>query len=638
MPQPSLFQSDPEPAAYPGEPAVWVKQVVIVPKRELGVTPIRDISFRLGLNVINARLPSDPDTTAFGHNVGKTLLVRLIRYCLGDEQYAGSRVRSRIRAVSGEAAVIAVLRVRNADWAVCRSLASAKQSCCLQTTDRHDLLAEAGAFLPYSDFEKALHALRPTELDHVRVGRTDRVPAWTDLLGWLIRDQRCRYTSHNTWRHKDDDSDPDVLRDTDANLVSRVVLNLFDREEYDATNDMDAARTKLRQTQGQLDDLRQQQAQMVKLLAEEAEIIADFGEGEIAHAAIRSAIEDRKRSFVEQISRLPEAKAVADAEADLVVRRQRRDKTEGGLEQRQRDLKRLQGELELAQKPDEKEALAAQRHKLSCGLGECRYLVNDPKYPDPTREDRINEKKEVIEQTEREIAAITAEHDQHKAAVRSAETAVAVAEAKFANAAGESRQAVSQCDFLLKRFQKYVTSSATRDQLERDRQSTEAALKELEKRREARADTRTRQLVRLNHCFQEVMNGLIRRSGGKLSLDLKSGIASNPEASSGEAMGSAGRVVGFDLVSLVASVDGFGSHPRFLIHDSPREADLNELIYRNLFQFVLKLETRFPDHQPAFQYILTTTSPPPDFIRGEYIRETLHDESPDGRLLRFEFE
>jgi hypothetical protein len=638
MIQPNLFPPDPEPVVYPGEPALWIKRIVILPAKQAVSPPIRDISFRLGLNVINTSQPTDPDTVAFGHNVGKTLLMRLIRYCLGDEQYAGPRVRSRIRAQMGDGCVLALVRVQGEDWGVVRSLSSARQSFSLKTANWHDLLGDHTALSSFADYEQALNRLRPSGLDYVRVGRNNRVPAWTDLLGWLIRDQRCRFTNHNTWRDKDDDSEPDVLLDTDANLVARIVMNLFDREEYDATDELERERATLKQLQTQLAELRVEQDRTAQLLGEEAGILTDFGDGDIAHATIRSGIEERRKKYAAQIEELAESKALTDAEGRLLARRRERDKTEGAIEQRKRDLARLHQELELAQKPDEASALAARRQSLACGHKDCHYLLYNSTTPDPTRDDRIIERKDEIKRVEQELAAVTAELDQQNAAVRDAEGAVRTSKSVYDEAASEPRQNVLRCDFLLRRFEKFVASRTTRDDLDRRRQATETKIKELDQRRKTRADSRRQQLERLNEVFQEVMLGLLRRQTGKLSLDLVSGIAPNPEASSGEALGSAGRVVGFDLMCLAASLDGHGHHPRFLVHDSPREADLNELIYRNLFRYVLSLEGRFPGCAPAFQYILTTTSPPPDLVTVEHIRETLHDETPSGRLLGFEFE
>ncbi|MGY8690440.1 MAG: hypothetical protein ACKVHP_22225, partial [Verrucomicrobiales bacterium] len=41
--------------------------------------------------------------------------------------------------------------------------------------------------------------------------------------------------------------------------------------------------------------------------------------------------------------------------------------------------------------------------------------------------------------------------------------------------------------------------------------------------------------------------------------------------------------LGFDLTVFLASIKGQGHHPRFLIHDSPREADMDANLYRRLF-------------------------------------------------------
>jgi hypothetical protein len=183
----------------------------------------------------------------------------------------------------------------------------------------------------------------------------------------------------------------------------------------------------------------------------------------------------------------------------------------------------------------------------------------------------------------------------------------------------------------------FVRSVSRRNEVESQRLAAENRIKDLEQQREARANSRKKQMTRLNEIFREVTNGLIRRATGKLSLDLRSGLVPNPDNSSREAFGSAGQVVGFDLTCLSAAINGHASHPRLLVHDSPREADLNELIYRNLFRYVLSLEARFPEQEPAFQYIITTTSPPPQIVKPEHIRETLHDEAPGGRLLGFEF-
>lgn len=637
MTQRNLFPSEPEAAVFPGEPPIWIQRLVILPARRTGVDPIRNIEFRRGLNVINTKMTQDTESTAFGHNVGKTLLVRMIRYALGDEQYASQRIRSRIREKMAEGTVLANVRVKGSTWCVARSLILPRQSFCLQSDNWQDLLAEPGTLRPFADFQSALDQLLPSDFTSVRVARGRRHPAWTDLLGWLIRDQHCRYTSHNTWRFQEDESDPDVLLDSEANLIVRVAMRVFDRKEYELTDQLEQLRAQLRQHQNDLAHIRQERERTAQLMTEEAGISPDLAEGDLGQAAIREQIEQQRTTFQEQLGRLQEATALEETEQQLIARRAERDRIGGRIEQLQRDLQRARDALALAQVPDNQEALAQRRRELSCGLEGCLHLTATSLPPDPNRQDRIREHQADIQRTESEIAVATAESDQKKAAVRDAESLVRDAKSRLERAASEPRQNIARCSFLLRRLDAFAASLVRRETVEGQRRSTESQIQQIEQQREARATSRKRQLERLNETFQEVANGLIRRSMGKLSLDLRSGLVPNPDGLSGEAFGSAGHVVGFDLTCLSASINGHGLHPRLLIHDSPREADLNELIYRNLFRYGLSLEARFPGEAPTFQYIITTTSPPPDVVKAEHIRETLHDETASGRLLGFEF-
>ena len=587
--------------------------------------------------MINTKKTQDVEGDAFGHNVGKTLLVRMIRYALGDDHFANSRIRSQVKEHLPDGCVFAQVRVNATTWCVARSMGKPRESFCLPTDNWQSLLAEPSCLRPFTEFASALGTLVPSEFSSVRVARGSRQPTWLDLLGWLIRDQHCRYTSHNTWRYQADDSDPEVLLDSEANLIIRLVMNIFDRKEYDYTDELDGLRIRLRHYQNELSQIRQDRERTAKLISEEAGISEDLTEGDLAQSAIRGKIEDQREAEESQLERLPEATALDAAEHDLVARRSERDKIEGRIEQLRRDLILANDRLTLAQTPDQKESLAQRYKALSCGLEGCLHLTSTSLPPDPNRQDRIQEFQENIQRLNHEILIATAEFDQKLAAVRELEQVAQAAKQDFKRAAAGPRQKIARCDLLLFQLDAFARAASRRNEIETQRQATEARIKEIDQQREARAKSRKKQMAQLNEIFQEVTNGLIRRSTGKLSLDLRSGLVPNPNSSSGEAFGSAGQVVGFDLTCLSAGINGHSRHPRFLIHDSPREADLNELIYRNLFRFVLSLETRFPDREPAFQYIVTTTSPPPEIVEQKHIRETLHDETPSGRLLGFDF-
>lgn len=103
---------------------------------------------------------------------------------------------------------------------------------------------------------------------------------------------------------------------------------------------------------------------------------------------------------------------------------------------------------------------------------------------------------------------------------------------------------------------------------------------------------------------------------------------------SGEARATSGLVHGLDLACLRASIAGLGFFPRFLIHDSPREGDLEPHTYAKLFEFAAGLETAFDGREPSFQYIVTTTTRPPEsFAGGRYVCLELDARQESGVLL-----
>jgi hypothetical protein len=99
-------------------------------------------------------------------------------------------------------------------------------------------------------------------------------------------------------------------------------------------------------------------------------------------------------------------------------------------------------------------------------------------------------------------------------------------------------------------------------------------------------------------------------------------------------------VLGFDISSVAASVAGIGHHPRVLLHDSPREGDMEEPLFHRLFQIARNLELLFGEREPSFQYIVTTTTPPPPELAdetGPFVRITLDARTDAGHLLGASF-
>ena len=77
-----------------------------------------------------------------------------------------------------------------------------------------------------------------------------------------------------------------------------------------------------------------------------------------------------------------------------------------------------------------------------------------------------------------------------------------------------------------------------------------------------------------------------------------------------------------DIAILIESASTDVHHPGFLMHDSPREADLNIRIYERMLEVALSQmrELESEDSVP-FQYIVTTTTPPAKQMKGKFIKK-----------------
>ncbi len=82
---------------------------------------------------------------------------------------------------------------------------------------------------------------------------------------------------------------------------------------------------------------------------------------------------------------------------------------------------------------------------------------------------------------------------------------------------------------------------------------------------------------------------------------------------------------------MLCAAEGTSSAPAFLVHDSPREGDLDSWTYARLFETAYPLGPK--EETAPFQYIVTTTTEPPEGeIRGR-VRANLSARSDETRFF-----
>jgi hypothetical protein len=78
-----------------------------------------------------------------------------------------------------------------------------------------------------------------------------------------------------------------------------------------------------------------------------------------------------------------------------------------------------------------------------------------------------------------------------------------------------------------------------------------------------------------------------------------------------------------DITCLLDSTNADSFHPGFLLHDSPREAEMSEKLFWAL------TATARGDQNGPFQYVVTTSTSVPTELTA-FVRLELHSRSPEG--------
>lgn len=651
MPSPTLFPLDRPLVLAVDRPApvLWLRRLVIVSALDAPM-PIREISFRRGLNIIQTRQRTAGETHIVGHSVGKTLLMRLIRYTLGEQHFAVSNVRSRIAGLFPTAQVITHWKVLEQDWIVVRPLQEGRssKSFAVRADDWRTAIQEGQTHLSFADFLTAVSESALSTLAEFTLARARRAPKWLDVLGWLARDYECGYRAPNEWRHEDADSGTGLDRD-DNSLILQWMADLMGTEEIalkknhqqlldqrqDAKAKRDAAQKTVDVTGPGL---------LTKLELTGAEAVGNQEDGLFAIRIVETAddkiasLKRLKEERVEQSS-LSALEAAEEAAKESLIA------AEAEVRSVIKQIELLNARIEKLDKADSPTLYALRSPYEGCPSEQCPMKLENRPIPqgDPAKEHNLAQVREELEQYQQELPEKETHRDSQKTAYANAEGA---RKAENGRVAGET----SGIDQDIGRWQSYVTDARSYSSARNTVQETSATIESLDRQitesyqvQETVREGNQARLNRFSECYAQILKEVFGGSAdGKIALDGR-GLHPAPDhrlAPNGAALSIMTTVLAFDLSMLAASIEGNGSHPRLLIHDSPREGDMEEPLFHQLFRVARSLELLFGGEEPSFQYIVTTTtSPPPELAdeAGPFVRLTLDARKPEEHLLGISF-
>jgi hypothetical protein len=655
------------PSAERAAPAFWVRRIRILRELKAGDEHVvRDVELRRGLNIVwAAHHSAGADNKLFrdgvaGHTAGKSTFCRLLRHVLGDGGFAPDGVKRRIRSKLPTAWVAAEVVVGDVPWVVARPLGIGRSPFCLRDGSIDGVTDENAARLDYQEFVDALAGGTMALLASTQFPSTDKDKpvAWAHVLPWLIRDQDCRFADFVEWRHSGSGSEAPALNAEERQFLVRTVLGLIsddERKELQRNAQLVADKEEATRTAPMLRHQAETDRQrLINALGKDLPLTST----PLFASAARAELDARR----EDLRKRTEVLKAGDQREQLQAAVEAASKKEGELKQKLTDVQErldgvqgVVGELAGTQQSGLLAALPPPRGFCNVPLRvarehNCPLVVNHPadlaakrsevaaKNSEQVAVEELAAERRIVaalqqekSRIEREIEAAERTTKNARRNFLSANTAYTDATSKLRDegsklhrigelidgAEGAAKDAASKADSI-KQLAKDIEESYAHQMKIREAQETAIGLFS------ARFDYVVRALIG-DHVL-----GRVDTSGRSLALTVEE------HGERDSTFIATMKVLSFDLAAVLASIEGHGAFPRFLVHDGPREADMAPDVYERLFLLAEEVEKCFKG-EPAFQYIVTTTTTPPEkFIKRDapWLRLQLSGLPAQERLLR----
>ena len=617
-------------------PRLWIRRLVIWSSQNHD--PIRDIALRPGLNIVWSP-DADADGSPMGHGGGKTIFCRLIRYCLGEDSFGNDSQRQRIAEVIPDARVGAEIMLDGELWNVIRPIGAGARSGRHCATRGGSLEALIQSDLPNPTMrplrEAIVNAIMPSAAPHMPVG-SNFDDAWEASLGWMTRDQECRLRDVLEWRSPETQSRSPSrnMSKADRLRVVRLLLKALQQDEIDA-----ARRAHSHKQRAEESARRKQRVEWLR--DDVARDLHDIFGGNPAddaspdfwaRRATAAASSEKLRADPEMEDKLRVARALVEKKDDSF------GKTTQRLIQIDAVLPELTERLRIFSQQLPRAALriqdASDPRCSTCGQSvdpeakafiamrkaEFDELIGDQRKAEDQKNGLLAE-----QQAEKGNAALAQQQfDRAKAALTVLEQTAKSSADAIASATGYIT--------LTKRYPGYLAEIARHDEDMKHALASEAG----ERRKADDSRLAAQGIVqRFSDLFHMIIRFLVPEGAeGKVLLSETGiypvvGLHGDLSTAAVDSL----KVVAFDLAALLLAMEGKTKLPGFWLHDSPREADLGLTIYHRLFELALWLENRTAT--PQFQYIVTTTTAPPDKLRrAPWCVLELSSAPSDRRLLK----
>lgn len=634
------------------EPRLWVRRMALW--EAPGGPKIReDILLRPGLNIIWSPDGSDDDNSsgarAIGHGAGKSLFCRLLRYCLGEQRFADETQRERIAIAFPNGIVGAEVMLDGVCWAVVRPLGIRRRHVAIADGNLDEIAAGDGATTSIDPLIEAIEQaiVTPSIASLARLQPGQK--AWPIALAWLTRDQECRFDDVLDWRSPASGSDapiPASGRETGPRREAlRAFLMAITDEEQQARRNEETLRGDVANAEREIShiawDLGRRHTRLIDQLGLGEQTLPEMP---LLLEVFRKATDDRLTAAAQlpsgNTAELAVArKALQEANAELNRANEERVRLDAQLPAEKQVLTLLSSEIPGLSAAAENAAsqvcpiCEVQIDRvLAEGCGLSHRLHNEAEC-----RARLETKRQEIGEQQKKIGDLEAQSKALQPVIALAQQKVEQVEkrAQAIEDVRDARTSAWQAATRLKEgVERFGELSAERDDLRKRLRGFEDNLVKERERLAAFRDKQGLTFGKITQKFSAIIRRLVNDSAkGAVTLsgnglEIVVDVDGDRRTAAIESL----KVLAFDLACLCLSIEGATRLPAFLVHDSPREADLGLSIYDELFRLMREVETM--TEAAAFQYIVTTTTRPPDDLRCDpWLRLTLKGAPGSERLV-----
>lgn len=629
----------------PTKPRLWVETLWLLDSLT-SQQPLREISLQRGLNLI----VSPPGTDSSGHGVGKTAFCQLLRFVLDDPLWSsGSTLRDELlnsRELRG-GAVAARVHVGGEAWTVLKPWLHQKHYRASRTASWQQLAA-ADADNEFSDYQAALHQNLVETLPIRELPTLKQPIEWYQILAWCSREQNTRYHNYYQWRAKETGFSLSAKSHAD---VMQIVLGLL----HDATTirDLHGTAKKLENQKSQLQALREEPVLLLQHVRRQLSrrlnttVTTPFRQdGLFEHSNLLALAKQRHEGYQQELRDIEAERLSLAIEQQLLVEQRAPLNSQMDILTNEKEQVEalIAGDIQRVEELQNEASSLQQRLPTRCDAGnrllkDCNYVIERVKQTQIDRHQRIAMHQRSQEALENDLLLL--HHRLEELAFETTPINKRLTEINNRNIELDERYAQSLSaqellDESIEDYEAYESFATGKSQspevekAERSLTSTQRHHEQLQIRLKKERETVKDRRLAINESIQGVVKSLPSFTWGVFNDEEKH---RNHPFQMGPMHSTTFKVLEIlagDITCLLDSANQYSFHPGFLLHDSPREAEMNESLLWGLLGYTAQ------EGGDSIQYIVTTSTEPPSPLK-EFERLRLSTDSLDGLLFRKSF-